>query len=131
MGFHEVPWNSMRFYDVLVNRSVPTEANRGLTSYRQEGRGLCLTLIALFPKALEYNFGVPRAYMSHFKGLKDEFCREGRLPGAPEQCKEVVFLDGQHPLRFKEVNIESRGVVRGERFKANNVKWLQSMGTVR
>jgi hypothetical protein len=34
MGFHEVPWNSMRFYDVLVNRSVPTEANRGLTSYR-------------------------------------------------------------------------------------------------
>jgi hypothetical protein len=23
----------MRFYDVLVNRSVPTEANRGLTSY--------------------------------------------------------------------------------------------------
>jgi hypothetical protein len=33
MGFHEVPWNSMRFHDVLVNRSVPTEANRGLTSY--------------------------------------------------------------------------------------------------
>jgi hypothetical protein len=33
MGFHEVLWNSMRFYDVLVNRSVPTEANRGLTSY--------------------------------------------------------------------------------------------------
>jgi hypothetical protein len=33
MGFHEVPWNFMRFYDVLVNRSVPTEANRGLTSY--------------------------------------------------------------------------------------------------
>jgi hypothetical protein len=24
----------MRFYDVPVNRSVPTEANRGLTSYR-------------------------------------------------------------------------------------------------
>jgi hypothetical protein len=35
MGFHEVPWNSMRFYDVLVNRSVPTEANRGLTSYKE------------------------------------------------------------------------------------------------
>jgi hypothetical protein len=33
MGFHEVPWDSMRFYNVLVNRSVPTEANRGLTSY--------------------------------------------------------------------------------------------------
>jgi hypothetical protein len=43
MGFHEVPWDSMRFhgiswssmrfYDVPVNRSVPTEANRGLTSY--------------------------------------------------------------------------------------------------
>jgi hypothetical protein len=24
----------MRFYDVPVNRSVPTEANRGLTSYK-------------------------------------------------------------------------------------------------
>jgi hypothetical protein len=36
MGFHEVPWDSMRFYDVLVNRSVPTEANRGLTSYMIE-----------------------------------------------------------------------------------------------
>jgi hypothetical protein len=33
MRFHEVPWDSMRFHDVLVNRSVPTEANRGLTSY--------------------------------------------------------------------------------------------------
>jgi hypothetical protein len=36
MGFHEVLWNSMRFYDVLVNRSVPTEANRGLTSYKRQ-----------------------------------------------------------------------------------------------
>jgi hypothetical protein len=35
MGFHEVPWDSMRFYDVLVNQSVPTEANRGLTSYNE------------------------------------------------------------------------------------------------
>jgi hypothetical protein len=26
----------MRFYDVPVNRSVPTEANRGLTSYRKQ-----------------------------------------------------------------------------------------------
>jgi hypothetical protein len=33
MGFHEVLWNSMRFYDVPVNQSVPTEANRGLTFY--------------------------------------------------------------------------------------------------
>jgi hypothetical protein len=33
MTFHDVPWNSMRFYDVSVNQSVPTEANRGLTSY--------------------------------------------------------------------------------------------------
>jgi hypothetical protein len=33
MRFHGIPWSSMRFYDVLVNRSVPTEANRGLTSY--------------------------------------------------------------------------------------------------
>jgi hypothetical protein len=35
MRFHGIPWGSMRFYDVPVNRSVPTEANRGLTSYRQ------------------------------------------------------------------------------------------------
>jgi hypothetical protein len=33
MSFHEIPWSSMRFYDVPVNRSVPTKANRGLTSY--------------------------------------------------------------------------------------------------
>jgi hypothetical protein len=26
----------MRFYDVLVNQCVPTEANRGLTSYRDD-----------------------------------------------------------------------------------------------
>jgi hypothetical protein len=32
--FRHVPEPSMRFYDVPVNRSVPTEANRGLTSYR-------------------------------------------------------------------------------------------------
>jgi hypothetical protein len=33
MGFHGVLWDSMGFYDVPVNRSVPTEANRGLISY--------------------------------------------------------------------------------------------------
>jgi hypothetical protein len=33
MRFHGIPWSSMRFYDVSVNRSVLTEANRGLTSY--------------------------------------------------------------------------------------------------
>jgi hypothetical protein len=32
--FHEIPWSSMRFYNIPVNQSVPTEANRGLTSYR-------------------------------------------------------------------------------------------------
>jgi hypothetical protein len=34
MMFHEIPWSSMRFYNIPVNQSVPTEANRGLTSYR-------------------------------------------------------------------------------------------------
>jgi hypothetical protein len=33
MRFHGIPWGSIRFYDVSVNQSVPTEANRGLTSY--------------------------------------------------------------------------------------------------
>jgi hypothetical protein len=33
VGFHEVPRDSMRFYDVPVNQSLPTEVNRGLTSY--------------------------------------------------------------------------------------------------
>jgi hypothetical protein len=42
MRFHEVLWDSMRFYDVPVNRSVPTEANRGLTSYKMlEDTRLC------------------------------------------------------------------------------------------
>jgi hypothetical protein len=42
MRFHGIPWGSMRFYDVPVNQCVPTEANRGLTSYRSnhESRGL-------------------------------------------------------------------------------------------
>jgi hypothetical protein len=31
--FHGILWGSMRFNDVPVNQSVPTEANRGLTSY--------------------------------------------------------------------------------------------------
>jgi hypothetical protein len=35
MRFHEVSWDSMRFYNVSVNQSVPTEANRGLTSHRR------------------------------------------------------------------------------------------------
>jgi hypothetical protein len=33
MKFHGILWGFMRFYDVPVNQSVPTEANRGLTSY--------------------------------------------------------------------------------------------------
>jgi hypothetical protein len=31
--FQNLPWNSMRFYDVPVNQSVLTEVNRSLTSY--------------------------------------------------------------------------------------------------
>jgi hypothetical protein len=31
--FHWIPWGSMEFYNVPVNQSVPTETNRGLTSY--------------------------------------------------------------------------------------------------
>jgi hypothetical protein len=33
MRFHGIPWGSMRLYDVSVNQSVPTEANRALISY--------------------------------------------------------------------------------------------------
>jgi hypothetical protein len=33
MRFRGIPWGSMRFYNVPVNQSVPTEANRSLTSY--------------------------------------------------------------------------------------------------
>jgi hypothetical protein len=40
MRFHGIPWGSMRFYDVPVNRSVPTEANRGLTSYSLKSKNL-------------------------------------------------------------------------------------------
>jgi hypothetical protein len=36
MRFHRILWGFMRFYDVSVNRSVPTEANRGLTYYRRQ-----------------------------------------------------------------------------------------------
>jgi hypothetical protein len=33
MRFHGIPWGFMRFYDVSVNQSVPTETNRDLISY--------------------------------------------------------------------------------------------------
>jgi hypothetical protein len=36
MMFHGILWGFMRFYDVPVNQSVPTEANRGLTSYNSK-----------------------------------------------------------------------------------------------
>jgi hypothetical protein len=49
MRFRGIPQGSMRSYDVSVNQSVPTEANRGLISYTvirydsfQEGVGNCL-----------------------------------------------------------------------------------------
>jgi hypothetical protein len=42
----------MRFYDVPVNRSVPTEANRGLTSYNQSGWYALPALFQRFTKAL-------------------------------------------------------------------------------
>jgi hypothetical protein len=39
----------MRFYDVPVNQSVPTEANRGLTSYRTLSNNLSfLGVVAYF-----------------------------------------------------------------------------------
>jgi hypothetical protein len=38
MIFHGIPWGSMRFYDVSVNQSEPTEVNRGLTSYIKRNR---------------------------------------------------------------------------------------------
>jgi hypothetical protein len=46
MRFHGFPWVSMRFYDVPVNQSVPTEANRGLTSYNSFA--CCYYLLALW-----------------------------------------------------------------------------------
>jgi hypothetical protein len=46
MRFHGIPWSSMRSYNVPVNRSVPTEANRGLTSNN------CASCDVLFPQIL-------------------------------------------------------------------------------
>jgi hypothetical protein len=51
MGFYNVPWDSMGFHDVPVNRSVPTEANRSLTSYMVPFwvRGLCTCFLNSVP----------------------------------------------------------------------------------
>jgi hypothetical protein len=51
MGFYNVPWDSMGFHDVPVNRSVPTEADRGLTSYMVPFwvRGLCTCFLSSVP----------------------------------------------------------------------------------
>jgi hypothetical protein len=46
----------MRFYDVLVNRSVPTEANRGLTSYS-------LSEYTLVHKNIIEHHGIPQNLM--------------------------------------------------------------------
>jgi hypothetical protein len=62
MRFHEVPWDSMRFYDVLVNRSVPTEANRGLTSYMS-----CLRRYSAGSTKLLNTNNVPRACCKAFR----------------------------------------------------------------
>jgi hypothetical protein len=40
MRFRGIPWGSMRFYDVPMNQSIPTKANRDLTSYSQVGVGV-------------------------------------------------------------------------------------------
>jgi hypothetical protein len=41
----------MRFYDVSVNRSVPTEANRGLTSYSHQPDPIAMALEHLQARA--------------------------------------------------------------------------------
>jgi hypothetical protein len=43
----------MGFYDVPVNQSVPTEANRGLTSYR--GLSSYIRLLKEFTDKVSYN----------------------------------------------------------------------------
>jgi hypothetical protein len=51
----------MRFYDVPVNQSVPTEANRGLTSYT---RSVDVTVIgSLWETALIVEAGVTGGYV--------------------------------------------------------------------
>jgi hypothetical protein len=66
MMFHEIPWGSMRFYDVSVNRSVPTEANRGLTSYRVPRKLYCNT-----PEGFSKQFGLLLLLCRAWYGLKE------------------------------------------------------------
>jgi hypothetical protein len=76
MRFYGIPWSSMRFYDVPVNQSVPTEANRGLTSYSihsvyksVEGFGLSsrmleASLSAVYMRTAAFHFQKLEPFMS-------------------------------------------------------------------
>jgi hypothetical protein len=64
MRFHGIPWSSMRFFDVSVNQSELTEANRGLTSYRKAvSWASSVVPSASFPS----NYGSVRRLTRHFK----------------------------------------------------------------
>jgi hypothetical protein len=89
----------MRFYDVPVNRSVPTEANRSLTSYKAAAllvhslkyvsRSLLLTYMALRvsvycpPKGLCILSGIlplPSCYPNTIARAKNVFYKVARAP---------------------------------------------------
>jgi hypothetical protein len=89
MGFHEVPWNSMRFYDVLVNRSVPTEANRGLTSYSK-------VLISTW-----FELGIPRDWVIQVSpngwtsnDLRFAWLKHFNLHAKPVGVYRMLIIDG-------------------------------------
>jgi hypothetical protein len=92
MMFHGIPWSFMRFYDVPVNQSVPTEANKGLTSYTEI-------------KAESIEFIVWQANSSdlypiedvqkHHKALLEDLCFEVKpvAKHVEDHCKKCKRLD--------------------------------------
>jgi hypothetical protein len=93
MGFHEVLWNSMRFYDVLVNRSVPTEANRGLTSYTYKpaasSAASCCFLPAQADQATQAGFLLSLTWLVDYY---ETACLEGTIKLQAGQVKRLIWL---------------------------------------
>jgi hypothetical protein len=105
VGFHEVPWDSMRFrgipwgsmrfYDIPVNQSVPTEANRDLTSYIEAAA-------VLYKKKQQADRQVARQDAKSVKDGEKAAKAEQRAAVRAQKQQEHNALNAQHSLQSSQ-----------------------------
>jgi hypothetical protein len=83
--------------------------------------------LLLVVKSLKDDVRILWPYTGAFEGLKSELLGHREAPDFPKQQEEVSFLKRDKALGAVEVTRKLVGIRSRERFKANNVKWLQSM----